>query len=969
MRDAISTSPALLSDFPAGDYLAPVRYPIRFSLVLLALLPVALAAQLEPPSTGGYAALDQRLRMLAHDKRVLMIAAHPDDEDTELLTLLVRGMGAEAAYLSLNRGEGGQNLIGSELGEALGLLRTEELLAARRLDGAQQYFTRAYDFGFSKNLDDTWAHWPRDSVLKDVVRTIRRFRPQIVVSIFSGTPRDGHGQHQAAGWAAQEAFRLAGDSTVFPELEREEGLIAFTPLKLYRSARFDTAATTLTLDGGALDPAVGQSFHQIAMRGRSLHRSQDMGQLQGIGPSVVRLALLQDRTGQGTGGLWAGIDTTLAAVPLVQALRPQWRQRSMDLLARYVARVDSARLLVAAPLRSQLRELLSRAGEDLGQARRQVTDGLTGGQAARARLDASPDGDPFEGESRRFRAAQLASLDLISDGVSEDARVVPGQRVGVTLSAWNAGSGAAPVGLCLDGVELGWRILADSSGRGALPGSSRRGSCLGYQAATGALGPLGTSPDSLPPRRLVSTRLAATVPESEDYSTPYFLRLPRQGDLYQWDPADRSVWGLPFEPARFRLTTGDADTREITFRGNDQGSGEFRRPVMVVPRVDVRLDPDLEVWPATNRAPRTFIVTLTHGARDTTAGTVRLRVPRGWAEPAAQRFRLTHEDERAEFRFSVRPPEHLAAGAFEVAAVATTAGGQAYDVGLRTVDHPHIRARSWAVRAAAVVRVTDLALPKTPHIAYLRGAADRVPEALQSVGLPLELITGADLAERPLGRYGVIVVGPRAWETDADLPANNDRLLGYARAGGTVIVQYQQYGYFLGGFAPYALTVGSTPPGAPNSATTVARPGGPSAPAAAPALLGGHDRVTDENAPVTVVNPGSPILRFPNRIGPGDWQGWVQERGLYFARTWDPQWKPVIEMHDPGEGPLEGSLLVARVGRGTYVYTGVSFFRQLPAGVPGAWRLFANLLALGQATPGGPGRGRAPAETLKVERE
>src|ERR687884_2325600 len=198
--------------------------PSGFAVALLLAFPPPLAAQLEPPSTGGLTALDAELRMLGHDKRVLMIGAHPDDEDTELLTLLVRGMGAEAAYLSLNRGEGGQNLIGPELGEALGLLRTEELLAARRLDGARQYFTRAYDFGFSKTLDETWQHWPRDTILKDVVRIVRRFRPQIVVSIFSGTPKDGHGQHQAAGWAAMEAFRAAGDSTRFPELAREEGL-------------------------------------------------------------------------------------------------------------------------------------------------------------------------------------------------------------------------------------------------------------------------------------------------------------------------------------------------------------------------------------------------------------------------------------------------------------------------------------------------------------------------------------------------------------------------------------------------------------------------------------------------------------------------------------------------------------------------------------------------------------------------
>ncbi|MGH7580922.1 MAG: PIG-L family deacetylase, partial [Gemmatimonadales bacterium] len=282
---------------------------------LLWLTPGRLDAQLEPPGTGGVVALDQELRMLGHYRRVLMIGAHPDDEDTDLLTLLVRGMGAEAAYLSLNRGEGGQNLIGPELGEALGLIRTEELLAARRLDGARQYFTRAYDFGYSKTIEETWEQWARDTVLKDVVRIVRRFRPQIIVSVFSGEPKDGHGQHQAAGWVAREAFAAAGDSTRFTELAREEGIRPWTPLKLYRSTWYDTTATTLVLDAGVLDRAVGKSYHQIAMAGRSLHRSQDMGRLQGIGPSPVRLALLEDRTAEGSDGLFDGIDTTLATMP------------------------------------------------------------------------------------------------------------------------------------------------------------------------------------------------------------------------------------------------------------------------------------------------------------------------------------------------------------------------------------------------------------------------------------------------------------------------------------------------------------------------------------------------------------------------------------------------------------------------------------------------------------------------------
>ncbi len=278
----------------------------------LLLCATPLVAQLGPPSTGGAVAAEHARRMLGHDKRVLVIGAHPDDEDTDLITVLARGEGAVTAYLSLNRGEGGQNLIGPELGEALGLLRTEELLSARTLDGGRQYFTRAYDFGYSKGLEDTWAHWPRDSILKDVVRVIRAFQPQIIVSVFSGTAEDGHGQHQAAGWAAHTAFDAAADPTRFPELATEERLQPWRVEKLYRATRFTPAPVMDTIQTGGLDPAVGQSYHQIAMASRSRHRSQDMGTLQRPGPASTRVALVTDRTGRGS-EFWAGIDTTLPA--------------------------------------------------------------------------------------------------------------------------------------------------------------------------------------------------------------------------------------------------------------------------------------------------------------------------------------------------------------------------------------------------------------------------------------------------------------------------------------------------------------------------------------------------------------------------------------------------------------------------------------------------------------------------------
>ncbi len=843
--------------------------------------------------------LEQQLRKLGHYKRVLLVGAHPDDEDTELLTILVRGMGAEAAYLSLNRGEGGQNLIGPELGEELGLIRTEELLAARRLDGARQYFTRAYDFGFSKTLDETWKHWPRDSILKDVVRVVRRFRPQILVSVFSGTPRDGHGQHQAAGWATLEAFRAAGDSTRFAELWTEEGLAAWTPLKLYRSARFDTAATTLSLDGGALNPAVGQSYHQIAMRGRSFHRSQDMGQLQRVGPSTVRLGLLDDRTGgRPNGGLFAGIDTTLRGLPLLSHLPPARWEAATVALDHFAADIDSVRDRSGRPgLTSGIRGLLNQAAADLALAA-QLSDTL---------VQRAPETAPAEISEmlEHLNEVRAAAAGLVVDALIDDPLLVPGEPATVTLWTWNTSAGPVFVEPHLDlHGELRGEEYLDPPGISVAPGQA------------------------------VSQRIRVTVPADAAPTEPYFLNRPRIGDLYKWAPR----WGVgaePFDPppltAEFSIKDPDQGgaislRREVAFRFNDQGRGEIRRPIALVPRIGVVLDPATRIWPVGSLSPRTFTVTLTHFDSATTAGTVRLQLPAGWPAVRSQAFRFTQEDEVKNFEFTVRAPAALKEGPSEIRAIATAADGPVYRDGVFTVDYPHIRPRQLVRPAVALAKATTLALPPLTHVGYVRGAADRVPEALQEAGVPIVLLDQATLERGNLSRFGAIVIGSRAYETDPALNANNERLLNYVRAGGLLITQYQQYPFFEGLFAPFPLAVGG-------------QRGTP----------GPHDRVTDETAPVTMLRPTDPVLRWPNRIGPRDWAGWTQERGLYFAHSWDPAYTPLLEMHDADGPPLEGGLLVARVGKGTYVYTGLSFFRQLPAGVPGAFRLFANLLALGSS--------------------
>jgi LmbE family N-acetylglucosaminyl deacetylase len=824
-----------------------VRRALRISLALALGAAATGAGQFAPPGTGGVAALATALRQLGAAKRVLVIGAHPDDEDTELLAILSQGMGAQVAYLSLTRGEGGQNLIGPELGPELGIIRTEELLAARRLDGARQFFTRAYDFGFSKTVDEAFRFWPRDSLLADVVAVIRRFRPQIVVSIFSGTPRDGHGQHQVAGVLARQAFEALRDSS-------------WGPVKLYRAAWFDTAATTLRLDGGALDPVVGRSYHQIAMAGRSRHRSQDMGQLERPGPSLDRLAFVAWRDGgrgKGDGdGLFAGVDTLLPGK------------------ARYAALIDSARARLNPSRPGAIVPLLARALRALGDA----------------------DAEQRETLERALAAAAGVAI----DGFTDDGIVIPGEQLQVETTVWNAGAWPVRIGAIDLTAPPGWTVA-----------------------------PLDAAAATVAPGNVATRRFTVTVATSAARSQPYFLRRPLAGALYDWSSVPPEWRGLPFEPPpsplelTARLTVaGEPVTlrREVVYRYRDQGIGEVRRPIFVTQPFDVTVTPDLIVWPVDGSAggPRHVTITVTNRTRGAAAAQVVITPPPGWPAVPPESLSFQREDEAKSLTVTVALPPGARPGDYALSAAAVS-GGVRSEGALTVIDYPHIRPRAVVHPSTAALRVARLALPALARVGYVRGASDRVPEALLAVGVPLELLGPDTLARGDLSRYDAIVLGSRAYETEPALVAANGRLLDYARAGGLVLVQYQQYPFVNGNFAPYRLTI--------------ARP---------------HDRVTDEAAPVTPLDPASPVFHVPNEIGPDDWQGWVQERGLYFAHDWDAAYRSLLEMHDPGEAPLAGGLLVAAVGKGTYVYTGLSFFRQLPAGVPGAYRLFANLLALGK---------------------
>ena len=820
------------------------RTLLGFATLCLGAAGTVRGQQLGPAGTGGVAALANALEQLGADKRVLIIGAHPDDEDTQLLTWLSRGLGAQAAYLSLNRGEGGQNLIGQELGAELGIIRSDELLAARALDGARQFFTRAYDFGYSKSADEAFRFWPRDSLLHDVLETIRRFRPQIVVSTFTGTPRDGHGQHQAAGILARQAYAVLRDSS-------------WGPVKLYGAAFFDSTAS-LTIPTGGMDPVLGQSYYQIAMAGRSLHRSQDMGRLQNPGPAQTRLTLVSSKVGDAS-GLFAGVDTV-------------WRGHET-----FRALIDSARTRLNPFAPGGIVPYLSRALLALG---------------------------PADTEQRTTLEAALATAaGVVVDGIADDAIVTPGERLQVEVTVWNAGLAPMPV----DDVELiapeGWGVER-------------------LEPVSGVVAP----------NTLLVRHFAVTVASDARRSQPYFLQRPLQGALYDWTGVPVDVRGMPFEPpplrARVRATIGGSSVtlvREVVYRFRDQANGEIRRPLLVTERFDVAITPSLIVWPAAAiGAERSVMVSVTNRTRGAATATVRLGVPRGWVPVAPDTISFSREDESRSITFTVRPPSNPITGAVTLRATATGAdgvgvgGGVTSDGALTIIDYPHIRPRPSVHPSTVDIRVAPMLLPGLARVGYVRGAADRVPEALEQVGVPVVLLDADSLARGDLGRYDAIVIGSRAYEMDPALIATNGRLLDYARGGGLLVVQYQQYPFIEGGFAPYRMSI--------------ARP---------------HDRVSDETAPVTPLAPTSPLFHSPNEITADDWQGWVQERGLYFARDWDSTYVPLLETHDPGEGPLQGGLLVAPLGRGTYVYTGLSFFRQLPAGVVGAYRLFANLLNLG----------------------
>ena len=870
--------------------------------VFLLLSSFPLNSQVRPVYSLGAAGLSQVLERLQTTASALHTAAHPDDEDSAFIARLARGDNARVAYLSLNRGEGGQNIIGTELFEALGVIRTEELLQARRLDGGEQFFTRAFDFGFSKARAEAASKWDERVILGDMVRVIRTFRPLVIYSRFSGTPADGHGQHQLAGYLTPIAFKSAADPKEFPE-HLAEGLRPWQAKKLYRGIGFrpDPAhPPTLRVQTGIFDPVLGRYYGEIANEGRSQHKSQEMGVIETRGPQESGLIRL-DAPNTTEQSVFDGIDTSLPGLPALSRLPQGALASELKAVAmfarRALAEYDARKPDIIVPVLAQ--------GLRATRNARAALTRLTGAtDEARAEADFL-----LSFKERDFSDALARAAQIEVDPLADAETLVPGGAVTVTVRTFMPKGSAGTVAKAAVKAPGGWTVQ---------PAGAE------------------VEDDTNPFARFFreypshSARYRITAPANAPVTQPYFLDDPREGARYQW-PAPSGVEGddvdprgLPFAPGLLHaeVTLDVAGTqviisRPVQYRFADRVRGELRRNIDIVPPVSVGLDSRLLIMP-TGATPfeQRVVVRVTNHLPAGASGTLRLALPQGWTStPGEAPFTVKAQGEKMSAPFVVTAPAGREAGAFAVAAVARV-NGHEYNQDLQEISYPHIQTHRLYSPARATAQVFDLKVAPV-SVGYVMGSGDQVPDMMRRMGVTVTLIDDEMLATGDLSRFDTIVVGVRASEARPAFVANNRRLLDYVEGGGTLIVQYQQNDYVGRQLAPY------------------------------PAQM--NSRVTDETAAVKILVPTHPVFTFPNAIGAADFENWVQERNLYAFTTFDSRYTPLLETADPGEPPQLGGEVYARMGKGHYVYTAYAWFRQLPAGVPGAYRQFANLISLSKA--------------------
>jgi LmbE family N-acetylglucosaminyl deacetylase len=823
---------------------------------LFALSSAARAAdpipQMIPPPMNA-AEIQLALQKLNVLGRVLYVAAHPDDENTNLMALWANGSLYDAGYLSVTRGDGGQNLIGPELREKLGVIRTQELLAARRLDHARQFFTRAVDFGFSKTSEETLRIWDRDKVLSDIVWVIRKFRPDVVVTRFSPDDDKTHGHHTASAILAREAFQAAADQKRFPE--QLSFVEVWKPTRLVwntspfffsnRNLPFDPTGLA-TLEAGGFNPLLGKAFTEIAAASLSMHKSQGVGSPPRRGARKEYFKVLEGAPI--TNGLFDGVDTTWSRVPKSETIGEKVKQ----VVSTFVPADPAA----SVPKLLELRKALTPfSDKDWGAQKRAEVDSII-----------------------------AACLGLNIESSATIGTVSAAQPLPIKFEAINRSK--VPVQL--------------------------------LEVRTPVTGETLKLDVPLPTDQFVAKDLAPTLPKEVAWSQPYWLRQP--ATLGTFTVADQTLIGLPENPPPFpvevALRVGDQDLRysvDTKYRTVDPIIGEVRQALVIAPPVFANLSNPVFVFG--DDKPKSVQVRV---AASTAAvrGQLRLEAPAGWRiEPASVPVDLKAADAEIFAAFTITPPSNANEGT--VRAVISV-DGRDYSFARERIAYPHIGLHVLMPPAEARIVRADIR-KKGELIGYLPGAGDEIPQSLQQIGYDVKILDAADITAENLKRFDAVVLGIRVYNTQERIASLQPALLDYVKAGGVVVAQYNTTADLkTKQIGPFPLEIS-------------------------------RDRVTDENAEVRILVPDHPLMNRPNKITADDFKGWVQERGLYFPNKWDAAWTPILSCNDPGEKPLDGGLLVAKSGSGYFVYTGYAWFRQLPAGVPGAYRLFANMVSLREA--------------------
>jgi len=864
----------------------------------LALL-TRLAAGPEPLAQDtGAAGTWQRLLKLQTTASVMHTTAHPDDELGGMLAHMSRGRGARVSLLTLTRGEAGDNAIGPELFDAVGLIRTEELLQAGKYYGLdRQYFTTMVDYGFSKRLEEALVKWGRENVLRDVVRIIRMDRPFVVIARFQGNDRDGHGNHQAAGLITQDACRVAGDPSVFPDQIRD-GLRPWQPLKLYMGGVRETEDWTIRTDAGEYSPWLGESYQDFARIGLSFQRSQNGGRVPAqAGPSIAyykrlsaapQVRLKADTTYVASGfsrtsetSFFDGIDTTLPG--LFTALgRPEPPGAR--------ARLTAIDVEVQAAVKAF-------SMQDPSAAVPALTRGLAATRTAIAQLSSEPDAVyVLRIKEQQFADAINTALGIDFHAIAQvPGPVVPGQRVTVEATLTNrAPHDVTDIGMALAAAP-GWETM------GVAVGDSR-----------------------LALNETMRRALTVVVPDAASFTRPYFERSSIQESRYI--VSDTSQMFRPAaEPAvtavaRYRVDGVPLEARTAVRRREPRlPYGEELRELMVVPAVAVNVSPRIAIVPApVAKKNVTVRVELLNNAAAGGSGHLALALPNGWSSsPDGADFTFTRAGERAAYQFSVSMPS-IEDRTYRIDAVATI-DGREYSRGYDAIEHRDLETRYLYHAATTEVRGIDVAIAPNLKVGYVMGIGDEVPAAIAQLGAAVTLLGEPDLARGDLRQYDAIVTGTRAYAVRDDLKTHNRRLLDYVKEGGNLIVLYNTQELVPNQYAPY-----------PGQLTARA------------------EEVSEEDSPVEILAPNHRAFTRPNRITLADFNGWVEQRGSKFWSEWDNAYTAMLATHDTGQAWQKGGWLTADYGKGHYTYFAYAFHRQLPYGVPGAYRLLANLLSLGK---------------------